>query len=257
MSLAPGTYLIHVPDSKQALCYYHLPFFSDKIGTWYINNVDILMWYVKPYPGSPMYAIQNVYYKKYIAVGVDGSEAYGAEENNAAVLELEGPTSSCLIKLAGTNRRLEHPNIKSTPQGHTLVNFTDKVALQDSYWSFEKIGYVPSLRSLGYPYTTSRDDNGGNLKPIPKNPTFTSPASQPNNLLPPNSGSMYTDDAHFYTDMLFNMPRTPFTRTQRIAALDWARKLGATNVPTMESFDECERRLETASGSSDAGKEAE
>jgi hypothetical protein len=43
--------------------------------------------------------------------------------------------------------------------------------------------------------------------------------------------------------MLFNMPRTPFTRDQRIAALDWARKLGATNVPTIQSFDERERRL--------------
>lgn len=40
------------------------------------------------------------------------------------------------------------------------------------------------------------------------------------------------------------MPRSPFTRTQRAAALEWARKLGATNVPTLESFDECERRME-------------
>lgn len=44
--------------------------------------------------------------------------------------------------------------------------------------------------------------------------------------------------------MLFNMPRTPFTRTQRLAALEWARWLGAPNVPTIESFDECERILE-------------
>ncbi|CAE6513409.1 unnamed protein product [Rhizoctonia solani] len=145
-----------------------------------------------------MYAIQSLCYKKYIAVGMDGSEAYGAEENDAAVLELEGPTSSCLIELAGTNRRLEHPNIKSTPQDHTLVNFTDKVALQGSYWRFGKIGYVPSLRSLGYPYTTSRDDNGGTLKPIPKNPTFTSPASQPNILLSPNSGTLLHQHAIQY-----------------------------------------------------------
>lgn len=44
--------------------------------------------------------------------------------------------------------------------------------------------------------------------------------------------------------MLFNMSRSPFTRTQRAAALEWARKLGATNVPTLESFDEFERRIE-------------
>ncbi|KAG8754163.1 hypothetical protein FRC11_006801, partial [Ceratobasidium sp. 423] len=49
--------------------------------------------------------------------------------------------------------------------------------------------------------------------------------------------------------MLFNMPRMPFTRDQRVAALDWARKLGAMNVPTIESFDECERRLEATMGS--------
>lgn len=48
--------------------------------------------------------------------------------------------------------------------------------------------------------------------------------------------------------MLFNMPRSTFTRAQRAAALDWARKLGATNVPTLESFDECERRMEAGQG---------
>ncbi|KAH7337034.1 hypothetical protein B0J17DRAFT_665903 [Rhizoctonia solani] len=138
-------------------------------------------------------------------------------------MELEGFTNDCLIKLAGTDRRLEHPNVESTPQGHTLVKFTDKAALQGYSWRFEKIG----------------DDTGGILKTIPKHPISTSPSSQPNNLLPPNSGSIYIDNAHFYTDMLLNIPRTPFTRTQRIAALDWARKLGAANVPT-----ECKRRLD-------------
>ncbi|KAH7337008.1 hypothetical protein B0J17DRAFT_665816 [Rhizoctonia solani] len=44
------------------------------------------------------------------------------------------------------------------------------------------------------------------------------------------------------------MPRAPFTRLQRIAALDWARKLGATNAPKIESFDEYERQLETTMG---------
>lgn len=44
--------------------------------------------------------------------------------------------------------------------------------------------------------------------------------------------------------MLFNLPRNPFTRVQRAAILEWARKMGATNVPTLESLDECERRIE-------------
>lgn len=37
---------------------------------------------------------------------------------------------------------------------------------------------------------------------------------------------------------------------QRMAALDWARKLGATNVPTMESFDDCEKGLEAGQSGS-------
>lgn len=37
------------------------------------------------------------------------------------------------------------------------------------------------------------------------------------------------------------MPRAPFTPIQRMAVLDWARKLGIPNVPTMESLEEYER----------------
>ena len=44
--------------------------------------------------------------------------------------------------------------------------------------------------------------------------------------------------------MLFNLPRNPFTRVQQAAVLEWARKIGAPNVPTLESLDECERRIE-------------
>ncbi|KAJ1303306.1 hypothetical protein OPQ81_011503 [Rhizoctonia solani] len=172
--------------------------------------------------------------QKYIAIGADGSGAHGVEEDDAAVLELEQLSpGSYQIKLTGTKSYLEHPNINSTQDGHTLlcvhVKFTDKVPLQRHTWRFERIG----------------DDTNGFLK---SKSTSTPQIPQPNrsNLLSPNSSSLYPDDAHFYTDLLFNMPRTPFTRTQRIAALDWARKLGATNVPTMEWFDECERRLEVA-----------
>lgn len=47
--------------------------------------------------------------------------------------------------------------------------------------------------------------------------------------------------------MLFNMPRTPFTRTQRIAAFEW---------PTMESFSEYEGKLEAnQSDSNNAGRQ--
>ncbi|CAE6464262.1 unnamed protein product [Rhizoctonia solani] len=116
-----------------------------------------------------------------------------------------------------------------------MMKFTDRETLRGCVWRFEKIG----------------DEAGNPLNARPEAFITTLPflpaVLQPNNILPPNSGCLYTDDAHFYTDLLFNMPRTPFTRTQRLAALDWARKLGATNVPTIESFEECERQWEAAS----------
>ncbi|CAE6501953.1 unnamed protein product, partial [Rhizoctonia solani] len=71
------------------------------------------------------------------------------------------------------------------------------------------------------------------------------------------SGRLYPDDAHLYTDMLFNIPRMSFTRDQRIATLDWARRLGASNVPTIESLDECQRRSEVALGITDDAGETE
>lgn len=50
--------------------------------------------------------------------------------------------------------------------------------------------------------------------------------------------------------MLFNLPRNTFNRVQRAAVLEWARRIGATNVPTLESLDECERRMGAAQGNS-------
>ncbi|KAL5632646.1 hypothetical protein ACGC1H_005558, partial [Rhizoctonia solani] len=190
-------------------------------------------WYVQQYPGGSTYAIQGTGQKKYMAIGADGRDACGMEEDDAVILELKQSHDSYFIKVMGTDSYLEHPNVTSSlsTYGHMLVNFTTTLIDKKCSWRFEKIN----------------DDAGTPLKPRPGTTIPVPSTPQSNNLLPPNSGNLYTDDAHFYTDMLFNMPRTPFTRTQRIAALDWARKLGATNVPTMESFDECERRLEGAS----------
>ncbi|KAH7337037.1 hypothetical protein B0J17DRAFT_452050 [Rhizoctonia solani] len=109
----------------------------------------------------------------------------------------------------------------------------------------KELGKLPATRywSLILCIVPNSDDTCSVLKPRLKNLNLISSTSQPSALFPQGSDSLYTDDAHFHTDMLFNMPRAPFSRIQRIAALDWARKLGAPNVPTMESFDECERRL--------------
>ncbi|KDN45333.1 hypothetical protein RSAG8_04920, partial [Rhizoctonia solani AG-8 WAC10335] len=227
------TYLIHDTDSGRVLTYYNSQHFPNKVGTWENVRAGNQKWYIKRYPGSSTYAIQVVGQKKYIAIGSDGRDPCGQEEDDAAILELEQSDNTYFIKVTRAHCYLEHPNITSTlSSSHTLVNFTNTIIDKKCSWRFEKIS----------------DDAGTALKPRPENSTPAPSVPQPNNLSP-NSGNPYTDDVHFYTDMLFNMPRTPFTRAQRIAALDWARRLGATNVPTMESFDECERRLEAGSGS--------
>ncbi|CAE6490440.1 unnamed protein product [Rhizoctonia solani] len=233
MSLAPGTYIIHDTDSDtdRVLQYYKNSLYSDIIGTW-INNQGVAQkWHVKCYPGSSTYAIQNVGFKRYIAVDQGGKCVCGVEEEAAAILDLERSFQDFyLIKLTskGTECYLEHSS--ANDDGYSLVKFAEKTSLQGCYWRFERVG----------------DDTGDTLKPKAEDSTPAPEVRQSNNTLPSNPGSLYSDDAHFYTDMLFNMPRTPFARTQRIAVLDWARKLGAANVPTIESFEECERRLEAA-----------
>ncbi|CAE6445005.1 unnamed protein product [Rhizoctonia solani] len=229
MPLTPGTYMIHDTDSDWVLAYYSS---NSRIGTWSNSKADYEKWYVKCYPGSSRYAIQDTSYKKYIAVVTNGDNPYGVEEEDASALELEHQFQDFyLIKLAGTKRYLEHPNVK-LEKNHTMVNFTDRVPLQGCSWRFERIS----------------GDIGSALRPKPNISGIISSISQPNtsSQVP---GNLLTNDSHFHTDMLFNTPRTPFTRIQRIAALDWARKLGAINVPTIQSFDEYESRLEAALGS--------
>ncbi|ELU38266.1 hypothetical protein AG1IA_07727 [Rhizoctonia solani AG-1 IA] len=117
------------------------------------------------------------------------------------------------IKLMGTSTHLNHP-------------YTE---LDGPYFPF---------------YTApNSDDVGSILKPRRNISAHVLSPSQP--TTPPSQGlGPYIDEAVRQTQL-----RQPFTRVQRIAALDWARKLGAINVPTIESFDECERRLEAALGS--------
>ncbi|EUC63390.1 hypothetical protein RSOL_490650 [Rhizoctonia solani AG-3 Rhs1AP] len=79
-----------------------------------------MKWYVKCYPGSSKYAIQDTGHKKYIAVIMNGDNLYGVEEEDASALELEHQFQDFyLIKLAGTRRYLEHPNIK-LEKNHTM-----------------------------------------------------------------------------------------------------------------------------------------
>ncbi|KIK90779.1 hypothetical protein PAXRUDRAFT_14152 [Paxillus rubicundulus Ve08.2h10] len=42
--------------------------------------------------------------------------------------------------------------------------------------------------------------------------------------------------AHFLTSLLFSSAHLPFSRTQKAAILNWAKELGASDVPTLYSF---------------------
>ncbi|CAE6530212.1 unnamed protein product [Rhizoctonia solani] len=199
-----------------------------------------MKWYVKCYPGSSKYAIQDTGHKKYIAVIMNGDNLYGVEEEDASALELEHQFQDFyLIKLAGTRRYLEHPNIK-LEKNHTMVNFTNRVPLQGCSWRFERIS----------------GDTGSVLRPKPKHSGFI-PSTLQSDSSSHVPGNLLTNDTHFHTDMLFNIPRAPLSRIQRIAALDWARKLGAINVPTIESFDEYESGLEATLGGNNARSRSE
>ncbi|CAE6520608.1 unnamed protein product [Rhizoctonia solani] len=161
MPLTPGTYIIHDTDSDWVLAYYSS---NNRIGTWSSNQADYEKWYVKCYPGSSKYAIQDMSYKRYIAVAMKGDNPYGMEEEDASVLELEHQFQDFyLIKLAGTRRYLEHPNIK-LEKNHTMVNFTNRVPLQGCSWRFERIS----------------GDTGSVLRPKPKHSGFISPTPHAN-----------------------------------------------------------------------------
>ncbi|KAH7337011.1 hypothetical protein B0J17DRAFT_451053 [Rhizoctonia solani] len=233
MSLAPGIYTVHDPDSGRVLdCYGG----STRIGTWEPNQTNSQ----KSYPGSKcrpeslVYAFQSVQTRQYIPNRIDESGMHGANEPTTFHLE-HGFQDFYLIRSARTKLYLCHPNVRPRQdEGYTPVGFAGKATLKGCVWRFERVVH----------------ETGGTVPPPLRvsHPATTSAAPRPSFLSFHGSRRLYPDDAHLYTDMLFNMPRMQFARDQRIAVLDWARRLGATNVPTIESLDECERRLEAALG---------
>lgn len=64
-------------------------------------------------------------------------------------------------------------------------------------------------------------------------------ASQPNTYIPVK---------HFFTSLLFSSPRLPFSETQKKAILNWARDLGAQNVPSLGSMKKCHTYLDNLVG---------
>ncbi|CCO37640.1 hypothetical protein BN14_11798 [Rhizoctonia solani AG-1 IB] len=204
MTISPGTYTIHDASSDRAIDYGK----STRIGTW-----------------DSGYALQNVLSDKYIPTKASGPDTFGVDEGNAGIFNLEHQFRDIyLVKLVGSNVYLDHPYVELEMK-YVPVSFAKKDinTIKSSFWRLERIS----------------DDVGSTLKPrpgklLPDHSIFQSDAWDS------NLNSLYTDEAHLYTNMIFNMPYTPFTRDQRIVALDWARKLGANNVPTIESLDECE-----------------
>ncbi|CEL62600.1 hypothetical protein RSOLAG1IB_04956 [Rhizoctonia solani AG-1 IB] len=221
MTISPGTYTIHDASSDRAIDYGK----STRIGTWEYDGGESQQWRIKSYPGSSGYALQNVLSDKYIPTKASGPDTFGVDEGNAGIFNLEHQFRDIyLVKLVGSNVYLDHPYVELEMK-YVPVSFAKKDinTIKSSFWRLERIS----------------DDIGSTLKPrpgklLPDHSIFQSDAWDS------NLNSLYTDEAHLYTNMIFNMPYTPFTRDQRIVALDWARKLGANNVPTIESLDECE-----------------
>ncbi|KAF8755164.1 hypothetical protein RHS01_05689 [Rhizoctonia solani] len=193
-------------------------------------NSNGVQWRIKPYPGTSGYAIQNAMTSKYIPTKTDGSYMNGVGEDNCGIFTLERQFKGFyLIKLMGTSTHLNHPYTELDGP-YFPVGFTDKAVPLGCFWELDKI-------------SPNSDDVGSILKPRRNISAHVLSPSQP--ITPPSQGlGPYIDEAVRQTQL-----RQPFARVQRIAALDWARKLGAINVPTIESFDECERRLEAALGS--------
>ncbi|KAB5595878.1 hypothetical protein CTheo_642 [Ceratobasidium theobromae] len=181
-------------------------------------------WYIRKLPQGPAYVIQGVHTRRYIALDGIALRDATLSGHGTAIWNLDHQFADVyIISQFGTRSCMAFPN-----SVHNTCNRRD--VAQRFLWKFEKIRYMSQLTvdsPLCLPSDTLGDDN-----PLP----------QVHTMLPcTESTFLDNDSAHLFTDMLFNMPRTPFTRAQRIAALDWARKLGASNVPTIDSFEEYEQ----------------
>ncbi|CAE6437320.1 unnamed protein product [Rhizoctonia solani] len=134
--------------------------------------------------------------------------------------------------------------------GHTMVSFTNRDILQGGFWRFEKLS-DDTGSSLNPNRITNSNANVDTNAAVASNTNNTSATGITGRTIAgadvpvrQTRNGPSTEDALFYTDALFNSRRTLFTRVQRRAILDWARRMGTTNVPTMESFDAYEKSLE-------------
>ena len=47
----------------------------------------------------------------------------------------------------------------------------------------------------------------------------------------------------FLTDILFSSPRLRFSEAQKIAVLNWAKQMGALDVPSLWAVKQCQQRI--------------
>ncbi len=54
----------------------------------------------------------------------------------------------------------------------------------------------------------------------------------------------------FLSDVLFSSPRLRFSEAQKIAVLNWAKELGAKNVPSLYAIKKCQDQIRKLVGPS-------
>lgn len=182
------------------------------------------------------YALKNVKCGGFVGINDtrSGSRLEKVCDHNAIVWNLERQYDDVYtISIPGTLLCITLPEGQDKPGTHLLV--TERNLTKGQLWRFQKLS----------------EDSGGFHQPqnavhiYPQYPSMPAINADSNTIVSGDPDSPYIDDAHLYTDMLFNLPRNAFNRVQRAAVLEWARRMGATNVPTLESLDECERRMDS------------
>ncbi|KAF8606781.1 hypothetical protein BDV93DRAFT_326660 [Ceratobasidium sp. AG-I] len=176
------------------------------------------------------YAIKSAICDIFIGIndGGRGNKLGVTCEHDATIWNIEHQhDDQYIVSPLGTQMYLTLPE-----QRGDSINLTERRTAQE-VWRFERISH--ELDGTHQPQESV---------PFSARPSSTLDRHGTSMIVSHDPNSPYVDDAHFHTDMLFNLPRIPFTRMQRAVVLEWARKIGAPNVPTLESLDECERRIE-------------
>ncbi|KAG2752138.1 hypothetical protein P692DRAFT_201687974, partial [Suillus brevipes Sb2] len=67
-------------------------------------------------------------------------------------------------------------------------------------------------------------------------------------IIPDNPTYPWPSQADFVTSLLFSSPHLPFSDAQKKAVLNWARELGAQNVPSLDATKKCQLFIEDLVG---------